>query len=130
MKEESIQLEESKNRCSAASNSACVRTQLNFVAIEEGREVAFVSLGIFPLLQQPLVLYTLAVPTLLREKGIGSRVLGEVERLAKKWGYSKVLLRPKSLGERWSNERLREWYSKRGYKPEDRKREDMWIKVV
>jgi hypothetical protein len=60
MKEESIQLEESKNRCSAASNSACVRTQLNFVAIEEGREVAFVSLGIFPLLQQPLVLYTLA----------------------------------------------------------------------
>ena len=100
------------------------------MAIEEGREVAFVSLDIFPPSQQPLVLYTLAVPTLLTEKGIGSRVLGEVERLAKKWGYSKVLLRPKSLGERWSNERLREWYSKRGYKPEDRKREDMWIKVV
>jgi hypothetical protein len=50
----------------------------NFVAIEEGREVAFVSLDIFPLSQQPLVLYTLAVPALLREKGIGSRVLAEV----------------------------------------------------
>jgi len=41
------------------------------VAIEEGREVAFVSLDIFPPSQQPLVLYTLAVPTLLREKGSG-----------------------------------------------------------
>jgi len=30
------------------------------------------------------------VPTLLREKGISSLVLAEVERLAKKWGYSKV----------------------------------------
>ena len=55
------------------------------MAIEEGREVAFVSLDIFPPSQQPLVLYTLAVPTLLREKGIGSRVLAEVERLAMLW---------------------------------------------
>ena len=89
----------------------------NFVAIEEGREVAFVSLDIFPPSQQPRVLYTLAVPALLREKGIGSRVLAEVERLAKKWGYSKVLLGPKSLDQRWSNERLREWYSRRATSP-------------
>ena len=67
----------------------------------------------------------------LRMDGLQSRIIEPiVERLAKKWGYSKVLLRPKSLDERWSNERLREWHSKRGYKPEDRKREDMWIKVV
>jgi len=116
--------EEIRRHARDGSKAAVTR---NFVAIEEGREVAFVSLGLFPPSQQLLVLYTLAVPTLLREKGIGSRVLAG---LAKKWGYSKVLLRPKSLDERWSNERLREWYSKRGYKPEDRTREDMWIKIV
>jgi predicted N-acetyltransferase YhbS len=69
---------------SLALDGSKAAVTLNFVAIEEGREVAFVSLDIFPPSQQPLVLYTLAVPTLLREKGIGSRVLAEVECLAKK----------------------------------------------
>lgn len=37
------------------------------------------------------------MPKSIRLKGFGSRVLVEVERLAKEWRYAKVLLRPKPL---------------------------------
>lgn len=121
-------INEEIRRCATDGSKTAVTR--HFAAIEGGREVAFISLDLFPPSQQPLVLYTLVVPTSLREKGVGSRVLAEVERLAKQWKYSKVLLRPKSLDNRWSNERLREWYSKRGYKPEDPEREDVWTKTV
>jgi GNAT superfamily N-acetyltransferase len=102
----------------------------HFLAIENNEEVAFVSLDVFPPVPPPLVLYTLVVPKALRGNGVGSRVLAEVERIARELGYEKVLLRPKSLDKSWSNERLREWYSKRGYKPESSEREDVWTKTV
>jgi GNAT superfamily N-acetyltransferase len=121
-------MNEEIRRC-AKDGSKNVVTK-HFLAIENSVEVAFVSLDIFPPSQQPLVLYTLVVPKSLREKGVGSRVLAEVERLAKQWKYAKVLLRPKSLDERWSNERLREWYSKRGYQPMSSERNDVWTKTV
>ncbi len=121
-------LNEEIRRC-AKDGSKAAATK-HFMAIENGEEVAFVSLDIFPPSQQPLVLYTLVVPKSLRGKGVGSRVLAEVERLAKQWKYAEVLLRPKSLDKSWSNERLREWYSKRGYKPTSPEREDVWTKTV
>jgi GNAT superfamily N-acetyltransferase len=121
-------LNEEIRRCAIDGSKNAVTK--HFLAIENGVEVAFVSLDIFPTSQQPLVLYTLVVPSSLREKGVGSRVLHEVERLAKQWKYSKVLLRPKPLGGSWSTERLREWYSKRGYKPTSPEREDVWTKIV
>jgi len=121
-------LNEQIRRC-AKDGSKAAATE-HFVAIENGSEVAFVSLDIFPPSQQPLILYTLVVPKSLREKGVGSRVLAEVERLAKLWKYSRVLLRPKSLDNGWSDERLREWYSKRGYKPLSPEQEGVWTKTV
>ena len=52
--------EEIRRHALDGSKAAVAR---NFVTIEEGREVAFVSLDIFPPSRQPLVLYTLAVLT-------------------------------------------------------------------
>ena len=52
--------EEIRRHALDGSKAAVTR---NFVTIEEGREVAFVSLDIFPPSRQPLVLYTLAVLT-------------------------------------------------------------------
>lgn len=72
-------------RRSAKDGSKAVVTR-HFVAVENHEEVAFVSLDIFPPSQQPLCLYTLVVPKLLRRKGIGSRVLAEVERQAREMG--------------------------------------------
>jgi hypothetical protein len=100
------------------------------VEIENGEEVAFVSLDIFPYPQEFLVLYTLVVPESIRLKGFGSRVLVEVERLAKEWRYAKVLLKPKPLDKSWSSKRLERWYSNRGYKPSDPERPDVWTKVL
>jgi GNAT superfamily N-acetyltransferase len=125
---EKVLNEEIRRRAIDGSKNAVTR---HFVAIEDGKEVAFVSLDIFPPSQQPLVLYTLVVPKSLREQGVGSRVLAEVEIIAKQRKYAKVLLRPKSLDDSWwSNERLQEWYAKRGYKPENPEREDVWTKTV
>jgi hypothetical protein len=78
----------------------------HFLAIENGVEVGLVSLDIFPPSQQPLVLYALVVPKFLREKGAGSGVLAEVERLAKQWKYLKVLLGPN----RWTKAGLTSGY--------------------
>lgn len=119
-------LNEEIRRC-AKDGSKAAATK-HFVAIENREEVAFVSLDIYPPSQQPLVLYTLVVPKSVRGKGVGSRVLAEVERLAKRWKYTKVLLRPKSLDESWSNERLRGWYAKRGYAPMSPDQSDVWTK--
>lgn len=102
----------------------------HFVAIENGEEVSFVSLDIFPHPQESLVLYTLVVPKPIRLEGFGSRVLVEVERLAKEWRYAKVLLKPKPLDKSRSSKRLERWYSNRGYKPSDPERPDVWTKVL
>jgi hypothetical protein len=115
-------------RC-AKDGSKAAATK-HFVAIENGEEVAFVSLDIFPHPQEFLVLYTLVVPESIRLKGFGSRVLVEVERLAKEWRYAKVLLKPKPLDKSWSSKRLERWYSNRGYKPSDPERPDVWTKVL
>jgi len=115
-------------RC-AKDGSKAAATK-HFVAIENGEEVAFVSLDIFPHPQESLVLYTLVVPKSIRLEGFGSRVLVEVERLAKEWRYSKVLLKPKPLDKTWSSKRLERWYSNRGYKPSDPERPDVWTKVL
>jgi GNAT superfamily N-acetyltransferase len=108
----------------------CARDVKHFVAVENGEEVAFVSLDIFPHPQESLVLYTLVVPKSIRLKGFGSRVLVEVERLAKEWRYANVLLKPKPLDKSWSSKRLEHWYSNRGYKPSDSERPDVWAKVL
>jgi GNAT superfamily N-acetyltransferase len=115
-------------RCRARDGSKTTVTK-HFVAIEGGIEVAFVALDILPAPVDHLVLYELVVPKELRGHGIGSRTLLEVERLAREWKYIGVLLRPKPLDDHWSSERLKVWYSKRGYRPRS---DDLttWTKMV
>jgi GNAT superfamily N-acetyltransferase len=124
---EKVRNEEIRRCAKDGSKTAATK---HFVAVEGGEEVAFVSLDIFPPGQQPLCLYTLVVPKSLRQKGIGSRVLEQVERLAVEWGYDKVLLKPKPLDKNWSRKRLERWYSKRGYAPSDPERPDLWTKSL
>jgi GNAT superfamily N-acetyltransferase len=124
---EKVLNEEIRRRAKNGSKTAVTK---HFVAVEEGVEAAFVALDIFPDPEEHLVLYELVVPKALRCRGIGSRVLAIVEKLAREWKYAKVLLRPKPLDATWSSERLEDWYSKRGYKPVSRDRTDVWTKAV
>jgi GNAT superfamily N-acetyltransferase len=60
----------------------------HYAVREGGREVAFVALDLIPRVEF-LVLYELYVPRGLRNRGIGSRMLDAVERLAKERGYKR-----------------------------------------
>jgi len=123
---ENLQNDAIRNRARDGSKTSVTR---HFVAIEGGVEVAFVALDIIPAPEDHLVLYELVVPKELRSRGIGSRILMEVERLAKEWKYVGVLIRPHPLDEHWTSNRLNRWYATRGYKP----RQDdstIWTKPV
>jgi N-acetylglutamate synthase-like GNAT family acetyltransferase len=85
-----------------------------YVFLEDGREVAFLSLdhrrdlGV-------LVLYEMFVPMGLRHQGIGSRLLQYAERMAKRDGYKKVFVWPKPFEQNYPRADLVEWYRKHGY---------------
>ena len=62
-----------------------------------------------------LVLYELFVAKTFRNKGIGSRILEEVEEFAIKRGYSEIVLKPRPLDETRSQSELVQWYMRRGF---------------
>jgi len=86
----------------------------HYVAYDDGREVAFVSLDINARVDY-LVLYEMFVPERLRTQGIGSRVLLEIERTARNLAYHKVTLLPQPIDPAISRDVLIGWYRKRGY---------------
>lgn len=95
-----------------------------FIAACNGIEVAFIALDCWRV-PQPLVLYELYVDPKVRNRGIGSRVLAEVEVLATRMGYTKLLLRPKPLDDTYSRPELVEWYQRRGYDWSDEECEEL-----
>lgn len=62
-----------------------------------------------------LVLYEIFIPISLRGCGYGTKLLGEVEILAKKLGYKKIVLFPEPFEKNISKILLIEWYQKNGY---------------
>ena len=105
---ENLQNDTIRNRARGGSKTAVTR---HFAAIEGEVEVAFVALDILPAPEDQLVLYELVMPKELRSRGIGSRVLMEVESLAKEWKYVGMLIRPHPLDEHWTTDRLNRWYA-------------------
>jgi GNAT superfamily N-acetyltransferase len=61
-------------------------------------------------------LYEIFVPRELRSRGIGSRLRGEVENIAKRLRYERITLTAWPLEDGFSEAKLVRWYKKRGYK--------------
>jgi ribosomal protein S18 acetylase RimI-like enzyme len=86
----------------------------HYVATDDGSEVAFLALDQIPDVDY-LVLYEIFVRSGCRGSGIGSRLLGEVERLAAALGYEKITLSPWPLEQGYPEAKLIAWYKRHGY---------------
>ncbi len=99
----------------ARNGSACQLTR-KYSAYEDGCEVAYLALDWWPLHQRSdLVLYEMFVLPKVRHRGIGTRILAAVERLASDAGYQRVVLIARPL-ENYPKKQLREWYQRQGFK--------------
>lgn len=91
----------------------------HFAVWEDGEEVAFLSLDIYPPTQFPEIdwytIYEIFVPAPLRSRGIATRVLGAAEQVGKDRGLRYARLFAKPLDSSRTREQLVEWYSRHGY---------------
>ena len=95
-----------------------------FLAKVDGIEVGFLALTFYPNVDF-LVLYELIVCRVHRQRGIGSRLLSEVEAIAVRNGYSQVHLSPEPLDGGMSKKKLVAWYTKRGYSKRAEERREL-----
>jgi len=89
----------------------------HYICYEGDIELAFVSLELWPV-DNPFVLYELFVARKERNKGIGTSILQEIEKIAKAKGYSRIVLTPKPIDKNYDNctqQQIVRWYEKRGY---------------
>lgn len=94
--------------------SAKARHTHYYVANENGSEVAFIALDQIPGVEY-LVLYEIYVRPECRGRGIGWRLLGEIESLARALGYAKITLSPWPLEKGYPEAKLIAWYKRHGY---------------
>lgn len=102
---------EIKNRLSVSPKSK--NTKL-YLAKENDSEIGFVSIDEFSGVQY-IVLYEVFVSSHLRNQGYGSKLLFEVESLAKKLGYKKIIVNPEPFEMNYPKRKLIKWYEKNGY---------------
>lgn len=91
----------------------------HYIAQEDDIELAFVSIDRWPV-DKPFFLYELFVARKQRNKGIGTRILQQIEKMAIEQGYRSIALTPKSIDNNYDNCTQRQivrWYEKRGYRP-------------
>lgn len=96
------------------SQSTKARHTHHYVVMEDESEVAFIALDQIPGVEY-LVLYEIFVRPDCRGKGLGSRLLHEVEGVARRLGYKKITLSPWPLDEDYPEEKLIAWYKRHGY---------------
>lgn len=99
----------------------------HFLIRENGKELAFLSLDFSPP-PDPLFIYDMFVSGNLRGQGIGTRLLKEIEMLAKRSGYDSIELNAHPLDE-MPQEKLVVWYEKRGFSQQDGSKELMMKKL-
>jgi len=104
--------EEVRERAKTSKKAA--RTK-HYIVCEDHCEVAFLSLDLIPDVDY-LVLYEIFVPKRLRGRGIGTRLLTEVERVAKSNEYQRITLTPWPLDPDYPEEKLVSWYERCGFK--------------
>ena len=98
----------------ARDGRACELTK-KYSVRESGVEVGYVALNLWRLDEcTDLVLSELFVPEGLRHRGIGARILAEIEELARIRGYARVLLNARPLDD-YPHEQLVAWYQKHGF---------------
>lgn len=109
---EHLENEAIRNR--AKSRSRAMSTH-HYVAKESGNEIGFVAIDANQNVEH-LVLYEIFVPPNLRLKGIGTKLLVEVEAMAKELGYKKVTVNPEPFEQDYPKSKLVEWYKSHGYR--------------
>src|SRR5437899_1218075 len=101
-----------------AVNRSSGKYTRHFIVYDGGEEAAFVSLDFYPD-SESLSIYEMFVASTMRGRGVGEKLLQEIETMAKTKGYSRVQLGARPLGN-YPEAKLMEWYKKRGYeKPAD-----------
>jgi GNAT superfamily N-acetyltransferase len=100
-----------------ATSSRCAYTR-HFLATEAGSEIGLLSVDLPPT-EEPFVIYEIFVPTVMRRRGFGGRLLQAAEEMARSLGYKSALLVPKSLDKAFPQRALEEWHAKNGYIPLD-----------
>src|SRR5439155_12019248 len=74
-----------------AARSTRARHSHHYIVREGGVDIAFLALDIIPSVDY-IVLYEIFVPKEMRARGIGTRLLGEIEDIAKRLGHQKITL--------------------------------------
>lgn len=97
----------------AKESSRASKTK-HYKALSHGKEVAFVSLERWPEFNQ-MVVYEIFVPFSIRQQGVGTAVLNEIEHISAREGLADIRLRPSPLGTDITKAALIDWYKKRGY---------------
>jgi GNAT superfamily N-acetyltransferase len=101
---------ELRKRVAARSTGKYTR---HFIAKENSVEVAFVSLDFLPT-EDGLGIYELFIPANMRGRGVGGKLLFEIENMARQQGYWKVQLAARPMAG-LSQPELAAWYAKHGY---------------
>ena len=98
----------------AGHRSATAYTH-HYIVRQRSDEIAFLSLDFHPDDRQ-LYVYEIFVRSDRRARGLGTRILDAVEKLAAKREYREIVLHASPLDESGSKEELCAWYEKRGYR--------------
>jgi GNAT superfamily N-acetyltransferase len=113
-----------------ARSGSAGRLTKQYSVRENGVELGYAALDWYELDQcTDLILYKMYVPEEYRHHGVGSRILGETEKLAMVQGYMRVLLIARPLDDN-PQEKLKEWYRQHGYRPVPHSSGDAMAKIV
>jgi GNAT superfamily N-acetyltransferase len=104
--------EEIRNRAISSTKAENTR---HYVAKESGNEIGFIAIDVNPNVEY-LVLYEIFIPRNLRKKDFGSKLLAEVECMAKNLRYRKVTVSPEPFERDYPKGQLVEWYKRHGYR--------------
>jgi GNAT superfamily N-acetyltransferase len=107
------QISDAQIRDRDVTSSRCAYTR-HFLATESGSEVGLLSIDLLPE-EERFVIYEIFVPSSLRRRGVGARLLAAAEEMARDLGYKSALLLPKTMDEAFDQQALEEWYARKGY---------------
>jgi hypothetical protein len=110
-RDEQLADEELQNR---HANSSLSTVTHHYAALEAEVEVGFLAADIISEYEF-FVIYEIWVPSRLRRREIGTRILYAAGRLGRDLGYEKALLVPKTLCQEFEQDKLEAWYQRKGY---------------